>query len=186
MRRRTAIPLLSCALALAIAGCGSDGGTIPENEGQGLLGLLAATEEAVANGDCERAQEFARTFVAEAEGLPASVDPKVAEELTAAGTHLEDLAGDPGECETGASGLTGEQPSEPATSEPETTDTTDEPETTEEPETTTEPETTEEPAQEEPTEEPTQQPPTNPGNGASQDGGLEPPSGGVGPGGGGG
>jgi hypothetical protein len=182
MRRRTAIPLLSCAFALALAGCGSDDGTIPEDQGQSLLGVLAATEEAVSSGDCERAQEFAQEFVSQTEQLPDSVDPEVAEELTNAGTNLEDLAANPDQCATGASGFDEEQPEVSVPEEEPETTTTDETETTtEEPETTTEePEPTEEPTpteQEPPSGGPTQQPPSGPGGGA-------PPSGGVQPGGG--
>jgi hypothetical protein len=192
MPARAKFSLLSCALALAFGGCGSgDGGTIPQDTSEDMLSLLAATEEAVSQGECDRAQEHAQNFVDETESLPGDVDPEVAEELTTAASNLENLASNPEQCTgTGPTGETG------ATTAPETTTTTTEPEvetTTEEtttsdeeeePTTTIEEEPPEdEPAEEEPPAEPPAEPPSGtPGGG--QGGGLEPPSGGVGAGGG--
>jgi hypothetical protein len=188
MAGRKRISLLSCASALAIAGCGSGDGTIPQDKSDQLLNLLTATEGAITEGECERAQGFAQEFIAEVGDLPPEVDPEVAEELTTAAGNLDQLAGEPGECtETGASGATGETTTtteETTTEEPETTTTTTE-------ETTTDETTTEEPEEEEPEEEPEPTPEPQPepepqpgGGGGASDGGLEPPSGGVEPGGG--
>jgi hypothetical protein len=183
MRRRTPIALLSCALTLAIAGCGSGDGTIPEDESSTLLTLLASTQDAITEGDCELAQGLTEEFVSETASLPDGVDAKVAEELTTAARNLNDLASQPGECtETGATGLPEEEPEVSTPTETEPAETAEEPETTEEPEPTDEPEPTEEP-QQEPPSEPTQQPPAN--NGGNPGGGtVSPPSGGVGAGGG--
>jgi hypothetical protein len=193
MPARAKFSLLSCALALAFGGCGSgDGGTIPQDTSEDMLSLLAATEEAVSQGECDRAQEHAQNFVEETESLPGDVDPEVAEELTTAASNLENLASNPEQCTgTGPTGETGAttapETTTTTTTEPEVETTTDETTTSdeeEEPTTTIEEEPPEdEPAEEEPPAEPPAEPPSGtPGGG--QGGGLEPPSGGVGAGGG--
>jgi len=95
---RRPISLLLCVLSLAIAGCGSDDGTIPPDSSDQLLNLLAGAQSAIGEGECERAQQFAQEFVNQTENLPESVDPEVAEELANAGTNLDNLASDDSEC----------------------------------------------------------------------------------------
>ena len=126
MAARAKISLLSCALALVVAGCGSGGdGTIPPESSDRLLTLLAAIEGEISGGECDLARQHADEFVAAVEELPSDVDPKVADELTTAADNLDQLAGEPDECtDSGASGPEGV---EPATSTPTTTE---EPETT--------------------------------------------------------
>jgi hypothetical protein len=175
MPRRTRISLLSCVLALALTGCGSnDDGTIPPDDAENLLNQLAAVEQDVDEGNCDFAQQHAQEFVSSVGALPNDVDPKVEQELASAASRLDELASDPSECtETGTSGLTGDQPTT-STTETVTPETT-----TEETSTTTEETTTEEPAEEQPSEDPNQQPPTGGDQGGNTGGSGAPPSGGV-------
>jgi hypothetical protein len=143
MPGRTRISLLSCVLALAIAGCGSSNdGTIPPSDAENLLTLLSAVQTEAAQGECELARDHAQEFVSAVGNLPPDVDPKVADELDTAATNLDQLAKDPSECtETGASGALGDQSTTSTTTTvaPETT--TEETTTTEESTTTLEPPT---------------------------------------------
>ena len=187
MRGRLHIWLLVCGFALALAGCGSDEvGTIPPDEANNLLAVLAAVEKYADEGNCELAQSQAAEFISRVNALPNDVDNEVAGELTKAATNLDDLAAN--DCtETGASGLDEVQPdtTEPETTEPETTVTET---TTPEEETTTE----EQPAEEE--QQPEEEQPAEPAGGGQDQGdqggtvtpggGAAPPSGGVEPGGG--
>ena len=179
MARRRRISLLWCVLALAIAGCGSgDGGTIPPEEADNLLTLLSDVEDDVAAGDCDLAQQHAQEVVDTVATLPGDVDPEVADALAGAADNLDRLAQSPDQCpETGASGAAEEQP---ATEPTETVAPTTTEETTT---TTTQEETsTPEPEEEQPSEEPESPAPTEEapsGGGPTEDGGAEPPSGGV-------
>jgi hypothetical protein len=173
--------LLVCvfALALALAGCGSDDeGTIPPSDAENLLNQLAAVQSAVSEGDCDFAQEHAEEFAGAVEALPNDVEPKVAEELSKAAGNLETLAADPDQCtETGASGEDGVEPTTPTETAPEETSTTSTTSTTSS--TTDEETTTNEPSGEQPSEAPGQEPPSgNQGQGGGTGGG-EPPTGGV-------
>ncbi len=176
--------LLMCAFALALAGCGSDDGTIPPGDADNLLNQIDAVRDAVQEGDCDLAQSHAEELISQVDELPNDVDPEVAGALTKAAANLDDLAANPDQCtETGASGIPGAQPTE-------TTDTTEtvEPETTTTETTTTDEEPPEEetttiepPPDDEPQEDPGQQPPTGNqgGQGGGAGGGGAPPSGGV-------
>jgi hypothetical protein len=184
--------LLVCAFALALAGCGSDDGTIPPEDADNLLNQVEAVRSAAEGGLCDRAQDHAQEFVDGVNALPNDVDPEVASELTKAATNLEDLAASPSQCtetETGATGLPGVEPTdttdttdttetvEPETTTTETTSTDEEKPEEEEPEETT---TIEPPPDEEPEEDPSQAPPTGSqggGGGGPTSGGLEPPTG---------
>jgi hypothetical protein len=165
MLRRARKPLLVVVSAVLLAGCGSDEeGTIPPGDADNLISLTNAVEEAVAEENCESAEESAAGFVAAVDNLPAEVDDEVKQGLRDAGNQMEELSRDPSQC--APSGASGEDGPEEESS---TTSTTVEPETTTET-TTTEEETTEEPStEEEPQEEeePADNggPPTNPGNG---------------------
>jgi hypothetical protein len=181
MRHRTRIPLLVCVFALALVGCGSsDKGTIPPNDANTLLDNLAAVQSDIASGDCLLAEGHAQEVVDAVNGLPSSVDPKVAGELTKAATHLKELAADPTQCATGATGET----TVPTTSSTSTTESV--PPTTSTTTTPTEPDTstTDESAGGSQNQAGGQDltPPT--GNQDQPSGGAgEPPSGGVGAGG---
>jgi hypothetical protein len=181
--------LLVCVFALALAGCGSDDGTIPPEDADNLLNQVEAVRSAAEGGLCDRAQDHAQEFVDGVNALPNDVDPEVASELTKAATNLEDLAASPSQCtetETGATGLPGVEPTdttdttetvEPETTTTETTSTDEEKPEEEEPEETT---TIEPPPDEEPEEDPSQAPPTGSqggGGGGPTSGGLEPPTG---------
>jgi hypothetical protein len=175
MGRLAAISLLTCALALAIAACGSSSdGTIPRDEGEHMLQLLSETEDAVAEGECALATEYAQEFVLNVEDLPQSVDPEVVDELAKAGANLVDQTNDDDQCTEGATGETG------STEDTSTTSTTEAETTTTEAETTTTEETT---TVEEPEEQPEEEP-DPPAGGGNEGGGPEP--GGGNPGGGGG
>jgi hypothetical protein len=180
--RTQKIALLATVFTIFVAGCGdSDEGTIPSDQSDTLLGLLAEVENNVNIGDCELAEKNAEELVDTVNELPAEVDNEVQGALTRASQQLVAFTENPDECVEGA---TGEQGAEP---DPETTTSTTEATTTSTTPTTTETTTTEEeePEEEEPTEEPPpEEEPTppdggNPGNGGG--GGVGPPSGGLEP-----
>ncbi|MDX6581349.1 MAG: hypothetical protein QOI10_533 [Solirubrobacterales bacterium] len=190
MRGRTRKSLLVCVFALTLAGCGGDSGTIPPQDANTLLNELKAVRTDVESGDCDTAQQHAQELIGAVAQLPNDVDPDVASELTKASEHLDQLAST--QC-TGASGLTGVQPSTSTTST-----TTVEPTETSTTETST---TTQEQTSDQPPTEPQggdnagQQPPAGGQDQGGQGGnptptptptpgGGVPPSGGVTPGGG--
>jgi hypothetical protein len=175
--------LLVCAFAIALAGCGSDDGTIPPEDADNLINQLEAVQNYVEEGECDRAEQQAEELVTAVNELPNDVDPEVAGELTKAAANLDQLASEPEQCtETGASGIGGVEPTD-------TTDTTEtvEPETTTTETTTTDEEPPEEetttiepPPDDEPEQDPGQEPPTGNqggGGGGPTSGGLEPPTG---------
>ncbi len=183
MPRRVPICLLSCVFALAFASCGSStDGTIPPDDAETLLTLVAAVQSDVNNGECDRARDHAQELVSEVDQLPNEVDPDVADELAKAATNLEGLSQT--DCtETGASGASGVATT-PTTSST-TTEVTTTPTTTEETSTTTSTTT-----DEQPTEDTNQEAPTGQGTdqggqtgtgdtGGGQTGGSGPASGGV-------
>ncbi len=175
MPRRGPICLLSCVFALAFASCGSSNdGTIPPDEADTLLTLVAAVKNDVVNGECDRAKAHAQELVSEVDQLPNEVDPDVADELAKAATNLEGLSET--DCtDTGASGETGVATT--STTSSTTTEVTTAPTTTEETSTTS---TT---TDQQPTEQPNQTPPTgqpDQGGGQTGQGGTGgPASGGV-------
>lgn len=148
MLRRATKPLLVLVSTALIAGCGSDEpGTIPDDNANVLIDLVNAVEEAVAEGDCEAAQQNADEFETAVDNLPAEVDDEVKDGLRQAGDRMAELSREPDQCdsESGATGPDGaedeEEPSTPTTTEEEPVAP---PETTEE-----EPTEEEEPQQEE-------------------------------------
>lgn len=168
MLRRARKPLLVVVSAVLLAGCGSDDeGTIPSGDADNLINLVNAVEEAVAEQNCDFAEDNADEFVAAVNNLPAEVDDEVKEGLREAGNRMTELSRDPAQCEP--SGATGEDGPE----ESSTTSTTVEPETTTET-TTSEEETTEEPPTEEEPEE--EEDPADDGGGNTNPGGGNPPS----------
>ena len=176
MPRRGPICLLACVFALAFASCGSSNdGTIPPDEADTLLSLVAAVQNDAANGECDRAKAHAQELVSEVDQLPNEVDPDVANELAKAATNLEGLSET--DCtDTGASGETGVATT--STTSSTTTEVTTAPTTTEETSTTTSTTT-----DQQPTEQPNQTPPTgqpDQGGGQTGPGGTGgPASGGV-------
>ncbi len=183
MPGRALITLCAAAWAVAIAGCGSDGGTIPSGDSEDMLSLLGGIEENVAAGNCDIAQGQVEQLAGVVDGLPQDVDAEVREGLDQATANLSELASNPEQCEdaSGTTDLGGVEPEpETTTPEPETTTTT-----TTSSSTTTEPE--EEPAPEEETDEgdegtgggPTETPPGQDGE-APGNSGEGPASGGIG------
>ena len=126
--RRAAKPLLVIVAAALLAGCGSDEeGTIPADDADTLISLLNAVEEAVADQNCEFAEDYASQFVDAVNQLPAEVDDEVKEGLREAGQQMTDLSQDPEQCDPDAGASGEEGPEEEPTS---TTTTSEEPETT--------------------------------------------------------
>ena len=181
--------VLGAVAATAIAGCGSDDGTIPSQDAENLLSRLDAIESNVDQQQCEDAQLQADQFASEVRQLPADVDNEVQEGLEQSADRLISLAANDCEAETGGTDEGGVVPTEaettetPDTTDADTTDTTDEE--------TEQPEETEEPVEPE-TEEPQQDPDLNVpegnegqgGGNVGSDGGVSPSSGGVSGGGG--
>ncbi len=196
MRGRTRISLLACLFALGLAGCGSNDGTIPENDAATLLALLDTMDNYVDSGTCEQVPSTAEEIADQVDGLPSDVDTEVRDALVSATARLDELAAKPGECEEVPAGTTDTGTVETTTSTTtaeETTSTTTDEETTTEDETTTQDETTstESPSgspgpSDEDLSPPTgDQGPSGGGDtGGGDTGGGAPPSGGVGAGGG--
>ena len=166
--------LLGAVAATAIAGCGSDDGTIPEGNAENLLNRVDAIDSHVDQGDCGEAAAQAEGFREDVDALPAEVDDEVKEGLRESASQLATLtSSDCEETDENTTDIGGVVPTD-TTEEPETTET----ETTE----TTEPETTTEQTTEEPTtEEPQEDPDLAPGNSQGQGGGVG-SDGGIGPG----
>jgi hypothetical protein len=124
MKRLSALFALA-ALVAAISGCGSDdvSGTIPQDDAQQLIADLNAVEAAAASQNCATAEARAQEFVEHVNELPAPSGEALKATLREAGGNLEQLVREP--CASGATGLTGEQPtSKPTTSEEATQTTT--------------------------------------------------------------
>jgi hypothetical protein len=184
---------LAIALAMALAGCGSDPeATIPQTSADTLIGHLDGVEQAVANGDCDLAEAQAAEFVTTVNELPAEVGVETKEALRQAGTNLAELTVEPEQCEpAGTTDQTDTQPPPTETTAPDTTTTTT---------TTTDTDTDEDdegddeqaPAEEQPpadagtpapsSDAETPAPSSDEGPGGGQGGGGEPPSGGLAPG----
>jgi hypothetical protein len=121
------VTLLAIAAAALLAGCGGDDPTIPADLGEQLQTRLDEVEGAVAEGNCEGAQESADLFVTQVDQLPAEVDEEVKRLLTAGGERLQELASE--QCEEPTpSGPSGEEgfvpPPEEETTTPATTSST--------------------------------------------------------------
>jgi uncharacterized membrane protein YgcG len=121
------VTLLAIAAAALLAGCGGDDPTIPADLGEQLQTRLDEVEGAVAEGNCEGAQDSADLFVTQVDQLPAEVDDEVKRLLTAGGERLQELASE--QCdEPTPSGTSGEEgfvpPPEEETTTPATTSST--------------------------------------------------------------
>ncbi len=175
------IVVLGAVAATLIAGCGSDDGTIPREDGEDLLATLEAVDSNTSQGNCPQAQAQAESFKGKVNELPASVDDEVKQGLQQAADQLVSLAANDCEPEEAATGPEGAVTTDATETEPTTTE-----ETTTTPETTTEETTTEE-EPEEPVEPETQEleedpdlaPSGNQGQGGSGGVGSD---GGIGPG----
>jgi hypothetical protein len=150
MRGRTRIALLAGVSAIALGGCGSSNdGTIPMDQSENLLNLLAAVQTSVTDGDCDLAAKTALELTTAVNNLPSDVDQDVQSELTKAAGNLTQLAQDPTQCvaESGATGPTGIETTESSTT---TTSITEPESTTTNPEDTSDQQPTEDPNQEQP------------------------------------
>jgi hypothetical protein len=136
MLGRTRIALLAAVFAIAISGCGgSDGGdgSIPMENSDTLLNLLAHLKEQISNNECTLAVDTAKDVTAAVGNLPSNVDPDVHEALTKSSEHLVALAEDPNSCNEGTTGEGGvlptdtSTPTETTSTDTSTTSTTDEP-----------------------------------------------------------
>jgi len=100
---RIALLLLALALGAISAGalvaCGSDDGTIPEENAAVMLSALAAASAADAAGDCDAVQTSATEVSDEAAAsLPSDVDPEVRQAVIDGAEQLFELAGASGAC----------------------------------------------------------------------------------------
>jgi hypothetical protein len=171
----------ACAAALAACGGDDEGGPIPQEEGNQLIGQLDDIESLVEQGACDAAQQVAVEFATGVNNLPEEVGGELRQRLVEASGNLESLTGDQCTPPTGTTGETGELP-------PETTEEVPLPEE----ETTEEPTTTDEEEPPPPEEDEGNGPPTDtpgggdPGGGnqgGGSIGGDEDSSGGIGSGG---
>ena len=128
----SALAVVACASALAACGGDDEGGPIPQEAGDQLIGQLDQIETLVSDGDCDEAQQTAasasRRRVNE---LPEEVGGELRDRLVEASGNLESLTTDQCTPATGATGETGEVQPE-TTEEPTTPEETTEPTTTEE------------------------------------------------------
>jgi hypothetical protein len=152
-----ALAVVACALGLAACGGDEEGGPIPQGEGETLIAQLDEIESAVQEGECDTAQDTAIAFANGVSELPAEVSGELRARLVEASANLEELSQT--QCETPATGATGETGTVP----PETTTSTTE---TTEPTTTTDT-TTDEPP---PDEDDGNGPPTEPPGGGNAGG----------------
>jgi hypothetical protein len=162
----SALAVVACTAALAACGGDEEGGPIPEEAGNQLLGQLDQIQTQVQQGLCDEAAATAGAFAEGVDQLPPEVSGELRTRLVEASANLEALTQDSEQCQTSTG------TSDPAVVEPPetTTTTTDEP-TTEEP-----------PPDEEPPPEEDDQgenvPP--PGGGAGGNEGGDDSSGGIG------
>ena len=154
---RTALATL---VAVLIAGCGSsDDKSIPPDVSGQLIAQLHQVQDQVEAGNCELAQGPASQFQTSVDSLPSSVDSDTKKDLAKLADNLVELADNPAQC---ASGATGESGVTSTSTESSTTEST-EPTTTS---TATSTSTTTEPEQEQPSTPPSQ----GEGGGESQGG----------------
>jgi hypothetical protein len=131
-RLRTIV--LACALATALAGCGSGGdGTIPKQDADNLVSLLDGIESDLAAHDCDLIPQHVNAFAEQVNSLPPEVDDEVQKGLIQGADRLVELSKQPEQCQdvSGASGATSTtEETTTTTTEPEETTTTTEPEET--------------------------------------------------------
>jgi hypothetical protein len=183
MPRRTQIALLAGVFAIAIGGCGGDNGTIPTQDSEELLNMLAQVESLVETGDCAVAATSAGQLTDAINELPEDVDPEVQSALTKGASNLLALTKDPDNCTgEGNTGEEGAQTTETETTESSTTETAtstvEQTSTIEEPTEETQPVEPTEGNQAPPTVDGSDQGPQGGGPGATGGGGG-PASGGV-------
>jgi hypothetical protein len=127
-----ALALAACIVTLAACGGDEEGGPIPEDAGNELLGQLDAIESQVAAGECLEASETAAAFAESVDQLPPEVGGELRSQLVEASVNLEGLTEDDQQCrppDTGATDAGEVVPETPTT----TTETTTTDTTTEEP-----------------------------------------------------
>jgi hypothetical protein len=130
-----ALAVAACALGLAACGGDEEGGPIPQDSGEMLLGQLDQIETAVEAGACGTAQAAAVSFAEGVNDLPPEVGGELRTRLVEASANLEELSQT--QCDepppTGATGETGEEPTTTTPPPTTTTETTTTDTTTDEP-----------------------------------------------------
>ena len=129
----SALAVAACAGTLAACGGDDEGGPIPRDAGDQLLGQLDQIQELVDQGSCSEAREVAASFAEGVDQLPAEVDGELREQLVRASGNLVELTESGDQCTppTGTTGETDVVPPE-TTEEPTTTEDTTETTTTDE------------------------------------------------------
>jgi hypothetical protein len=131
-----ALALAACMFTLAACGGDEEGGPIPEDAGNELLGQLDAIASQVAAGACSEATETAAAFAESVDQLPPEVGGELRSQLVEASVNLEGLTQNDQQCQppdTGATDAGEVVPETPTTTtETTTTDTETEPPPTEE------------------------------------------------------
>jgi len=125
-----ALAVAACAAALAACGGDDEAGSIPEDQGNQLLGLLDQIDSLVEEGRCDEAQAAAVEFGGQVNQLPSAVDGELRNALVEASARLETLTEDQcDEPEIGPSDDAEVVPTEPEPTDTTTTttDTTEEP-----------------------------------------------------------
>jgi hypothetical protein len=83
--------VLVVAIAVAVAGCGSQKRTIPTKSGQSFLNQLDRIQEQYDNGSCSGASAKVNSLLGQVRDLPSSVDSEVKRNLTAGVLRLRAL-----------------------------------------------------------------------------------------------
>jgi hypothetical protein len=110
-QKRVAGALAVAAAAVVISACGSSSGnpTIPSTNATQLTTALNAVESAVNQGNCNRAQVEAQSFIDAVNQLPDTVGTTDKEALRSAGENLQELAQQPSQCKPTPVGTSGPQ-----------------------------------------------------------------------------
>jgi hypothetical protein len=157
---RTAPALALAGAALLLGACGSDdeGGTIPAENANAMLGQVDRVEANVEDGNCSLAAGAVSQLRDQVDALPAETGAETKGELFRLVDNLGELVDDPDQCNEPDTGATGETsvPTTPTTTTSSTTTTT----------------TSTPPPEEEQEEAPPEQPPGE-GNGAPGPGGND-------------
>jgi hypothetical protein len=125
----SALAVVACAGTLAACGGDDEGGPIPQDAGDQMIGQLDQIEELVDQGNCSEARAVAASFAESVDQLPAEVDGELREGLVRASGNLVDLTENTEQC-TPPTGTTGETDVVPPETPEETTTTEETTETT--------------------------------------------------------
>ena len=119
---RLALPVLALALgaaaAVGLVSCGgrSDKGLLPGDTADQIVSNLDRVDQLASQGSCASAAVEVATIQGQIASLPASVDPRLRDRLTAGAQRLATVVNSPGACETSTT-----TSSEPTTTESTTT-----------------------------------------------------------------